>query len=251
MRAHIVYFSPCGGSRKVARALGSGLQALERDLTKLSARANPLAFGEEDFVIFSFPVYGGRMPRNIKEIFSGLQGNGAACALMATYGNRAWEGALIDLYEAATASGFRPVGAVAAIAEHSLAPQIAAKRPDATDAEKLKAYGERLFEAAEKGNLLAKAPGAMPNWEVKPGMHLFPTTGNAECSQCGACVKVCPVGAIKEPDSTNLEICILCGACSRHCPTGARMAGDAKSREYFGPHLASAAAKRREPELFL
>ncbi|PXF60942.1 MAG: ferredoxin [Candidatus Methanogaster sp.] len=44
-----------------------------------------------------------------------------------------------------------------------------------------------------------------------------------KCGYCGACVSVCPVGAI-ELIETWIEIadtCTECGACARICPIGA------------------------------
>lgn len=43
------------------------------------------------------------------------------------------------------------------------------------------------------------------------------------CSGCGACVNVCPRGAITMRDTAVIEagVCIGCGACVRACPSGA------------------------------
>jgi NAD-dependent dihydropyrimidine dehydrogenase PreA subunit len=45
------------------------------------------------------------------------------------------------------------------------------------------------------------------------------------CVGCGACVKVCPQGAISgepgQPHRITVELCIRCGACLTACPKGA------------------------------
>lgn len=45
-----------------------------------------------------------------------------------------------------------------------------------------------------------------------------------ECLSCGACVEVCPVGAISEGDGKfviDADACLDCGACAGACPVGA------------------------------
>lgn len=44
------------------------------------------------------------------------------------------------------------------------------------------------------------------------------------CIGCGACVAVCPVGAVGEADDASVidaAKCIGCGACANLCPVGA------------------------------
>jgi len=45
-----------------------------------------------------------------------------------------------------------------------------------------------------------------------------------KCNGCGACMRVCPAGAIsgekKKPHKIEVNLCIECGACGRVCPQG-------------------------------
>ena len=44
------------------------------------------------------------------------------------------------------------------------------------------------------------------------------------CVGCGACVAICPVGAISEGDGKyviDADLCADCGACADACPVGA------------------------------
>lgn len=43
------------------------------------------------------------------------------------------------------------------------------------------------------------------------------------CIQCGACIAVCPVGAIKSDGTIYIDerVCIGCGTCMDSCPVGA------------------------------
>ena len=45
-----------------------------------------------------------------------------------------------------------------------------------------------------------------------------------KCISCGACVSICPVGAIKITNGKakiNPKKCIKCGSCAQFCPTTA------------------------------
>lgn len=254
-RLRIVLFSPCGGSAKVARAISADLDLpiVEHDLTLPGGRMEKITFSPEDLVIMGFPVYGGHMPRNLEKIFANLEGNGAHCVIVAVYGNRAFEGALIDLYDAAVLKGFTPVAAVAAVAEHSMAPTIATDRPDEQDRAHLAEFGRKILAHAENGGKLEKAPGAHPDWKIPEGASFFPITDLEKCTACGKCVEVCPTGAIpsSSPVDTDIQNCIICAACAKYCPQEARIMGTHQTHEMFRPHLVTAAASRKNAELFL
>lgn len=252
---HLVSFSPCGGVWQALRALSRDcrLPLHIHDVTLPVSRSRFLSFFGDDLVVFGFPVYGGRMPRNLRAVFACLEGRGTPCALVAVYGSRAWEGALLDLHAAALSRGFRPVAAVAAIAEHSLDPALAAGRPerDAADIERLAAFGRRIFAFEEEGLTLEKAPGCYPERKTPGGMSLFPETDLARCTRCGKCAAFCPTGAItlQRPEATDEAACIVCGACAKYCPRGARRLGGPHLREQLRTRLAEASV-RREAEFF-
>lgn len=253
---HFVFFSPCGGTKEAVKALGRDLAAPVRDhdITLPQNRAARLAFGPEDVVILGFPVYAGRMPLNAQTLFAGLAGSDTPAALVAVYGNRAYEGALLDLHGLATAAGFRPVAAAAVIAEHSIAgaAQFSKNRPDVTDRDKLAAFGAGVLEKAESNPTTVDAPGAYPTWKTPAGFSFFPVVDAAACTACGRCAQVCPAGAIPAaaPKTTECADCIVCGACVKYCPAGARVLGDSKAREALASHR-QGMITRKEPEFFL
>lgn len=47
----------------------------------------------------------------------------------------------------------------------------------------------------------------------------------AACVGCGACVRICPTGAIsgerRQPHSIDADACVICGACAAKCPVHA------------------------------
>ena len=156
----------------------------EHDITLPKGRTGDLAFSKDDFVFFGFPVYGGRMPINIEDLFKGIQGNKTPCALVVVYGNRAFDGALLDLHKMAVSHGFIPVAGIAAIAEHSLASHLATGRPDEDDRAKLAEWGTKILDFEANGMRLESAPGAYPDWVRPQGVSPFPITDKARCIKC-------------------------------------------------------------------
>ena len=63
-RAFALYFSPTGTTKHISSIISCGLPLpVEKiDLTPASFAYNPGSFGDKDLVIFSVPVYGGRVP---------------------------------------------------------------------------------------------------------------------------------------------------------------------------------------------
>lgn len=253
MKTSAIIFSPCGGTKNVIQAILKDVASpvSQHDITLPGARTENLSFDDGDFVFFGFPVYGGRMPINAEKLFQHIQGKNTTCALVAVYGNRAFDGALKDMRKLAVACGFIPVAAIAAIAEHSLAPQLATARPDKDDRGRLASWGRQILDFKSNGMRLDAAPGEYPDWDIPPGISLYPVTNLDKCTRCGICAEICPTGAIPvdKPYLTDDSECIFCGACAKYCPEKARVMGNEIFHEFGKPHLLEA-AKRKEPELF-
>ncbi len=51
----------------------------------------------------------------------------------------------------------------------------------------------------------------------------MPTVNGSECVGCGACIDVCPQGAIVVDDIAVIDAgkCVDCGACIDECPSSA------------------------------
>jgi len=257
---HLVYFSPCGGTAKVMKKLAAHFNCIEHDLTLPAGRNTKIIFSDTDLVFFGFPVYSGRVPKITEQIFSVLQGKNTPCALVAVYGNREYEGALLDLHEFAQKTGFNTMAAVAAIAQHSISPRFGADRPDSKDEKRLGDFGLQILEQAKNGQSLTKVPGAYPVKKLssdsssaeKPApLSVFADAD--KCVQCGKCAAVCPSGAIQknslcETDNTK---CMRCGACVKYCPQNARKFGPQSTVEMINAMLTKTASARKEAELFL
>jgi ferredoxin len=251
---HFVYFSPCGGTENVIKALERdiSLPIQEHNITLPRGRARNSIFGRDELVFMGFPVYAGHMPRYFPSLIAHLKGTDTPAVLVSVYGNREYDGAFLDMHEAVRANGFKPVAAIAAIAEHSIFPELAANRPDADDKEKLAGYGVQALRKAENNADMIAAPGAVPTLDLPLEAVVFPHTDAEACTKCGDCVRVCPNEAIPAdaPETTLGDRCLFCAACVKYCPPKARMVGTPETKKMIWSHLKDAVA-RKEAELFL
>ncbi|WP_428055973.1 hypothetical protein [Candidatus Avelusimicrobium alvi] len=90
--------------------------------------------------MWAAPVYGGRIPAAAKERFLQLKGTQTPAVLLAVFGNRDYDDALLEMCDLALAGGLVPAACAAPVAEHSIMHSVAAGRPDAADREKLAAF---------------------------------------------------------------------------------------------------------------
>lgn len=251
MKLHEIIFSPTGGTKAVADALagGFGCAADLIDLCDPRIDASSAAIAPEDVCIIAVPSFGGRVPALAVNRLSQLRGNGARAVLVAVYGNREFEDTLLELKDAASAAGFVPFAAVSAIAEHSIARQFAAGRPDADDKAELAAFAERIAEALANPPAL-QVPGNFPYKEFK-GSSAKPLASD-DCTRCGLCAESCPASAIpaESPDQTDAALCISCMRCISICPVGARGL-DPAMMSGIGQMLSKVASGRKENRLFL
>ena len=103
-----VYFSPTGNTKRSVEAMAAALDPGYKtvDLTLPSDTGVSCQFGPEDLVIIGMPVYAGRIPMVAVPRLSGLKGNGTPCILVATYGNRHYDDALVEMEDIAREHGF-------------------------------------------------------------------------------------------------------------------------------------------------
>ena len=145
--------------------------------------------------------------------------------MVAVFGNRAYDDALLEMQDVATEIGFRVIAAVAAVAEHSIIRKYGKGRPDDDDDQTLRQFGADIMNKAERDDCtMPQVPGNRPY--KKGGMVPHPK-GRRGCNRCGVCAKQCPADAIplSNPKTVDTAKCISCMKCVSVCPTGARGIG--------------------------
>ena len=144
------FFSPTGSTRRLVSMISKTFPSIPRevDFTPYTQRGLSMDFGPDDLVLFGVPVYGGRIPSPAVQTLRRMQGSRTPAVLVAAYGNREYDDALLELADIAAANGFIPFAAAALIAEHSIMHSVAAGRPDAQDAKKNRSVRHTAMEKA-------------------------------------------------------------------------------------------------------
>lgn len=109
---HIVFFSPTHTSAKIARAIGESIgmgRRIEIDLTT-DENSSPIEI-KDSITIIAVPVYAGRVAPIALQRLRRLKGNNAPAILVAVYGNRDYEDALVELRDETIQLGFTPLAA--------------------------------------------------------------------------------------------------------------------------------------------
>ena len=197
-----VYFSPTGGTRAYVTALAGLLscEAEEIDLTAREERARDHVFGPEDLVILGAPVYAGRLPQLEGGIFERLRGGGTPAVFNVSYGNRAFEDALLEEQDICQAHGFHGIAAGAWIAPHTFSGRIGSGRPDGTDLERcgnLPRGSGRCWSDRTGGAAGSRCRGTGPTG--RPGGWRCTPRGTRAAPDAW---RVCP-GARREPSLRN------------------------------------------------
>ena len=253
----LVYFSPTGTTRKVIMeaARSIDLKSISFDFSVYKEKKPVLKFNKDDFVLFGIPVYASRVPAIFTEYLANITGNGTPAALIATYGCRDYEDALLELKDTVEKNGFKVIGAAAFPTEHSIVQTIGARRPNKADMKTISEFGielnRRLRKSENFDEFQIKVPGNTPYRKYSKNA-LFPKADINLCTECKACAKACPAGAIdiKDPKKTDHKKCIGCMRCVRNCKQRARSVSSIKMRMLEGK-LNKVCQSDRPADIFL
>ena len=255
--SHLVVLSPCGSTLNCLRVMSDYLPnpLLGHDLTLPATTQQSRSFGPEDLVVLGFPVYGGRLPSLAGRVFKSIAGNKTPVVLVAVYGNRDYEDALLEMQQLAEERGFVPFAAAALVAEHVMEPSVGSKRPDGQDKKAIRKFAKAVCKSISTyksvDEISFTAPGQYPF--RKPVLRLpFAPVTLKTCRGCALCVDICPAEAIQDDAARTAdpEICISCMACVLKCPKKARVI-DHPALLNAKQWLSANCIERREPEFFL
>lgn len=250
MKVTTLYFSATYTTKRVVEAVAAGLsnEVVSYDITNDTA-TDTVTIPREELLVVGVPVYAGRVPAMAVERLRRFKGDNTPAVVVAVYGNRHYDDAVLELHDIMTACGFRTLSAGAFIAQHSIFPKVGAARPDAEDMADIRRFAEKSLSVLATDFGTIEIPGNRP-YKVPGGIPIWPTASR-KCNGCGACAKLCPTGAIDPaaPKGVNKEKCIKCGRCIVVCPT--------KARRFYGIKYSLAAARfntafaaRRENEMW-
>lgn len=266
-----VYFSPTGGTQKIAEALADELSKLLHvfiqniDLTKLENRQRSYDFDSDSLVIAAVPVYAGRIPNKLlPDLEKCLNGSGKTPVIpMSVYGNRNYDEALREMLLLVEKHGFIPIGAAAMISQHAFSEHIAKDRPDSSDFKALTDFSKKIAEKIINDQGMTAityerdTPVGSYYTPLKADhtsarfLKAKPVTDTNKCNNCGICIEKCPMESISADDVTDVSgICIKCQACVKFCPTHAKYFTDKEFLSHV-EMLENTYTDRKEPKFFI
>ena len=232
--------------------------------TRPAERGQDFHFTENDLVVVGSPTYAGKLPNKILPDFQGrLHGNGALAVAVVMFGNRSYDNALAELCSVLERNDFHTVAAGAFVGQHAFTDELAYGRPGWSDQFEMKGFAKKIADKVSRLEEIpapiqvpgdAAAPYYVPkgvDGEPVQFLKAKPKTHLNRCNNCGACVRLCPMGAIDPKNVSNVPgTCIKCQRCVRKCTKGAKYFAD----EAFLSHVAmleQTFADPKENEMFL
>lgn len=263
-RVCALYFSATGTTRKVVTTIAGELAALlgvpmeELPFALPRDREKVYSFTDKDLLVVGSPTNAGRLPNKIAPDFAArLRGSGTPAVPVVLFGNRNYENSLAELTHLLQKSGFLSVAAAACVAQHAFTQELAYGRPGWSDLFEAKMFAKKLSVKLKTLTADAEpvevpgdpeAPYYVPLGEDGTPVNFLkakPKTKLSRCNGCGACARMCPMGAIDKRDYAKVTgTCIKCQACVHRCTKQAKYFDDPS----FLSHVKMLEANYTEPK---
>lgn len=260
--AHLVAYSPTGTTLKNISHISHGMGFSGPMITNLTPpqTRESVTISEDTVAIIGAPVYSGRVAPHAVKRLAQIKGSGGPAVVVAVYGNRHYDNALIELRDLAEKAGFVVVGGAALLGEHSFSSDekpVAKGRPDEADLAEAKGFGEKVIKALEAADTLSsmgipEIPGTVPEEPFPSLSGMCPEVDKDLCIECGVCALTCPVEAIAMSEGPVMDpkLCTYCLACQKACPSDAIRVTTPLILGFMDK-LFENCKERREPEFFL
>lgn len=248
-KAMIVYCSPAGTTRHVARVMlrqchSLGIDVQEVDLAHRLARDDILATiarAQDDLCLFvGSPVYVSHAVPPVMDFIARLPAGTALPVIpFVTWGGACSGMALFEMGTALEEKGMLPVGAAKILAVHSMLWRsdnpVGQGHPDSEDDRLVSdlvthvhaqlSHGDPTgISTADLAHYPAPVRAEMAKASLKMAAAHMPVREVDEdaCTECGQCAEVCPTDTITyTPTPVFGEACIYCYNCVRECPEDA------------------------------
>ena len=254
--SHLICFSPTHSSHLIGESILREIRTELWEETDLTYEEPHQQLTIRDAVaIVVVPVYAGRVAETALERMKNICGENSIAIPVVVYGNRDYDDALLELTDWCRQHGFMPFAAAAFIGEHSYSRPdrpIAANRPHDEDLRIAQHFGRKIYERLCNLSHLPRqfsltVKGHFPYKEKKPASLQTPLTLEEKCIECGFCLEICPVQAIRLEGKivSDPSACIKCCACVKQCPQQARVF-DTPYTDLLFQNFSTP----REPELF-
>ena len=86
---------------------GMGKESVVTDLCVKTADIQLPNINKDDLAVISMPVFAGRVPALAVERLRMVKPNGAKCVVVAVFGNRAYDDALLEIQDVTSEMGFQ------------------------------------------------------------------------------------------------------------------------------------------------
>lgn len=216
---------------------------------------NPIekTFSANELLVLASPVFGGYLPSFVWEQLENVQGTQTPAVLLAVYGARDYDNALLEMDTKLSEKGFVTVAAAALVARHSIVTNIAPHRPSGKDLSEVERFTRSIFHYLEDLDSIEDIPPFhfKGNLEGHPAKNPAPQP-DENCNDCRMCAAECPTGAITRDHlrETDESKCISCMRCVEYCPFDARHASEAVM-ERAKAFLSKTANPTKQNEYFL